>query len=102
VLSAFISGEILGPVSRARLEQKRWQSAAKMGYNRRMSPHDIAAQNDGKVDLLQKTVAYYRWSLEHYEEFARTERKPRSKRQLEQRLKSVLQEIADLKRHPVA
>lgn len=67
-----------------------------------MSPHDISTQNDPKVELLKKTVAYYQWSLQHYEEFARTERKPRTKRQLEQRLKTVQQEIEELKLHPVA
>jgi len=67
-----------------------------------MSLHDVSMQNDPKAELLKKTVAYYRWSIDNYEEFARTERKPRTKRQLEQRLKTVLQEIADLKLHPVA
>ena len=67
-----------------------------------MSPHDIYIQNNQKVELLKKTVAFYQWSLEHYEEFARTERKPRTKRQLEQRLKTVLQEIETLGLHPVA
>jgi hypothetical protein len=67
-----------------------------------MSLHDISTQNDQKVELLKKTVAFYQWSLEHYEEFARTERKPRTKRQLEQRLKTVLEEIETLELHPVA
>jgi len=67
-----------------------------------MSPNDIPDQNTQNVELLKKTVAYYRWSIDNYEEFARTERKPRTKRQLEQRLKTVLQEIEALKLHPVA
>jgi hypothetical protein len=67
-----------------------------------MSLNDISAPSNPKVDLLRKTVAFYRWSIEHYEEFARTERKPRTKRQLEQRLKTVLQEIDDLGPHAVA
>ena len=73
-----------------------------IGYNKCMSSYDTSTQNDQKVELLKKTVAFYQWSLAHYEEFARTERKPRTKRQLEQRLKTVLEEIQSLELHPVA
>jgi len=67
-----------------------------------MSASDISTRNHQKVELLQKTAAFYRWSIEHYQEFARTERKPRTKRQLEQRLQTILQEIAALRFTPVA
>ena len=59
-------------------------------------------QNNQKLELLRKTANFYRWSIENYGEFARTERKPRTKRQLEQRLQVILQEIEGLKTNPVA
>ena len=67
-----------------------------------MSTHDTFIQNSRNTELLRKTAEFYRWSLTHYEEFARTERKPRTKRQLEQRLQAILQEIEALKLNPVA
>ena len=67
-----------------------------------MSTHDIFTQNSQNAELLRKTADYYRWSITHYEEFAKTERKPRTKRQLEQRLQAILQEIEVLKLNPVA
>jgi hypothetical protein len=56
---------------------------------------------DQKVDLLNKTADFYRRSIADYWAFAKTERKPRTKKQLEQRLQSILQEIESLK-HPMA
>jgi len=41
---------------------------------------------DPKIELLNKTADFYRRSLADYPQFARTERKPRTKKQLEQRL----------------
>jgi len=66
-----------------------------------MSTHDISAQNQ-KVELLKKTADFYRWSIENYGDFARTERKPRTKRQLEHRLQAILTEIEALKLDPIA
>ena len=63
---------------------------------------DISVQSNQKVELLQKTATFYRYSIENYKEFTRTERKPRSKKQLEQRLQTILQEIEALKFNPVA
>lgn len=67
-----------------------------------MSNHDTFAHNDQKADLLNKTADFYRWSIANYWDFARTERKPRTKKQLEQRLQTILQEIEALKINPVA
>jgi len=67
-----------------------------------MSNHDTSAQYDQKVELLNKTANFYRWSIANYGEFARTERKPRTKRQLEHRLQSILEEIEALKVNPTA
>lgn len=67
-----------------------------------MSNHDTFPQNDPKVELLNKTANFYRWSIANYGEFARTERKPRTKRQLEHRLQTILEEIEALKINPVA
>jgi len=47
-------------------------------------------------DLLAKTADFYRRSLANYTEYAKTERKPRTKKQLEARLKVILQEIESL------
>ncbi|HEX2328864.1 MAG TPA: hypothetical protein VHN74_09080 [Candidatus Angelobacter sp.] len=49
-----------------------------------------------KIELLRKTAEFYRRSLADYPEFARTERKPRTKKQLEQRLEMILKEIESL------
>ncbi len=46
-----------------------------------------------KVELLNKTADFYRRSIANYAEFARTEAKPRTKRQLQQRLDTILKEI---------
>lgn len=54
------------------------------------------------MELLKKTAAFYRWSIENYGEFARTERKPRTKRQLQHRLQTILEELDALKLNPVA
>ncbi len=47
-------------------------------------------------DLLARTADFYRRSLANYAEYVKTERKPRTKRQLEARLKVILQEIENL------
>jgi hypothetical protein len=52
---------------------------------------------DPKIELLNKTADFYRRSLADYAQFARTERKPRTKKQLEQRLQTILNEIDLLK-----
>ncbi len=54
-------------------------------------------QNVQKVELLRKTADYYRRSIADYSQFVQTERKPRTKKQLEQRLQTILQEIESLK-----
>jgi hypothetical protein len=51
---------------------------------------------DQNPDLLAKTADFYRRSIENYAEYTKTERKPRTKRQLEARLKVILQEIENL------
>jgi hypothetical protein len=48
---------------------------------------------DPNVSLLSKTADFYRRSIENYTEYTKTERKPRTKRQLQARLKVILQEI---------
>jgi hypothetical protein len=58
--------------------------------------------NAQKVELLRKTADYYRRSIADYSQFVRTERKPRTKKQLEQRLQAILQEIESLTAGPVA
>jgi hypothetical protein len=57
----------------------------------------MSTQDNQKSELLMKTAAFYQRSLEDYASFCRTERKPRTKRQLQQRLDSILQEIETLK-----
>jgi hypothetical protein len=57
--------------------------------------------NDQKIELLNKTVDFYRRSLADYPQFARTERKPRTKKQLQDRLQTILNEIESLKLRPV-
>jgi hypothetical protein len=54
-----------------------------------------------KVELLKKTADYYRRAIADYAHFAKTERKPRTKKQLERRLEMILQEIDSLQRDPV-
>jgi hypothetical protein len=48
---------------------------------------------DANISLLSKTADFYRNAIENYTEYAKTERKPRSKRQLQARLKTILQEL---------
>jgi hypothetical protein len=50
--------------------------------------------------MLNKTVDFYRRSLADYAQFTRTEAKPRTKKQLEQRLQTILKEIDALKLNP--
>jgi len=54
-----------------------------------------------KAELLMKTADYYRRAIADYAHFAQTERKPRTKKQLERRLEMILQEIDSLQRDPV-
>jgi hypothetical protein len=54
-----------------------------------------------KAELLRKTADYYRRAIADYASFAQTERKPRTKKQLERRLEMILQEIDSLQRDPV-
>lgn len=57
----------------------------------------MSTPNDQKLDLLNKTADFYRRSLADYAQFARTELKPRTRKQLEQRLQTILREIDSLK-----
>lgn len=50
--------------------------------------------------MLQKTADYYRRSLADYGQFVKGESKPRTKKQLEQRLQTILKEIDSLKHEP--
>jgi hypothetical protein len=61
----------------------------------------MSTQNIQKVELLRKTADYYRRAITDYAHFAQTERKPRTKKQLERRLEMILQEIDSLQRDPV-
>ena len=47
--------------------------------------------------MLGKTADFYRRSIANYPEFVKTERKPRTKKQLEARLQMILDEIDSLK-----
>jgi hypothetical protein len=51
---------------------------------------------DPKLELLNKTADFYRRSLADYRQFAKTESKPRTKKQLERRLQTILEEIDSL------
>jgi len=53
----------------------------------------IEQKNDQKAELLNKTADFYRRSIANYVQFSKTERKPRTKKQLEQRLATILSEI---------
>lgn len=53
----------------------------------------MSSQVDPNVSLLSKTADFYRRSIENYPEYTKTERKPRTKRQLQARLKVILQEL---------
>jgi hypothetical protein len=61
----------------------------------------MSSQNDQKMELLGKTADFYRRSIADYAQFTKTERKPRTKKQLELRLQTILQEIESLKPKPV-
>jgi hypothetical protein len=60
----------------------------------------MPTQNDQKIELLTKTADFYRRSLADYAQFVRTETKPRTKKQLENRLQTILKEIDTLKVNP--
>jgi len=60
----------------------------------------MAINIDSKIELLNKTADFYRRSLADYPQFARMERKPRTRKQLEQRLQMILKEIDSLKLKP--
>ncbi len=62
----------------------------------------MSTENDSKADLLVKTADFYRRSIANYGQFTRTERKPRTKRQLEQRLQTILKELDSLSVKPVS
>ena len=55
---------------------------------------------DPKIELLNKTADFYRRSLADYAQFVRTEKKPRTRKQLEQRLQTILKEIDSLMLKP--
>jgi hypothetical protein len=57
----------------------------------------MSTSNDEKAELLGKTVEFYRRSIANYTQFVKTEKKPRTKKQLEQRLQTVLKELEALK-----
>jgi hypothetical protein len=57
----------------------------------------MSIQDNQKLEILNKTADFYRRSLADYAQFARTEIKPRTKKQLEQRLTTILKEIDALK-----
>ena len=61
----------------------------------------MSTPNVQKVELLMKTADYYRRSIADYKQFAQTERKPRTKKQLERRLEQILKELESLKPGPV-
>ena len=56
----------------------------------------MATSVDPKIQLLNKTADFYRRSLADYPEFVKTENKPRTRRQLEKRLQTILSEIESL------
>jgi hypothetical protein len=56
----------------------------------------MATNIDPKIELLNKTAEFYRRSLADYAQFVRTEKKPRSRKQLESRLQTILKEIESL------
>jgi hypothetical protein len=62
----------------------------------------MSTQSNPKGELLHKTADFYRRSIADYAQFTRTERKPRTKKQLEMRLKAILLEIENLNSKPVS
>ena len=61
----------------------------------------MSTPDDQKIELLNKTADFYRRSLADYAGFSKTETKPRTKKQLENRLQTILKEIDMLKVKPV-
>lgn len=55
-----------------------------------------------KSEMLNRTAEFYRRSIADYSGFVKTERKPRTKKQLEARLKTILHEIESLGVEPIA
>jgi hypothetical protein len=64
----------------------------------------MPTKNDAitKGEMLNRTAEFYRRSIADYSGFVKTERKPRTKKQLEARLKTILEEIEALESKPVA
>lgn len=62
----------------------------------------MSTQSNPKGELLHKTADFYRRSIADYAQFTRTERKPRTKKQLEMRLKAILLEIENLNSKPTS
>jgi hypothetical protein len=62
----------------------------------------MSISRNEQVALLLKTADFYRRSLADYAQFARSEAKPRTKKQLELRLQTILKEINDLNGKPAA
>jgi len=62
----------------------------------------MSTQSNPKGELLSKTADFYRRSIADYAQFTRTERKPRTKKQLEMRLKAILLEIENLDSKPTS
>jgi len=62
----------------------------------------MSTQSNPKGELLSKTADFYRRSIADYAQFTRTERKPRTKKQLEMRLKTILLEIENLDSKPTS
>jgi hypothetical protein len=56
----------------------------------------MATSVNPKIELLNKTAEFYRRSLADYREFVKTENKPRTRKQLEKRLQTILNEIESL------
>ena len=63
-----------------------------------MPTKDVVA----KSEMLNRTAEFYRRSIADYSGFVKTERKPRTKKQLEARLKTILHEIESLGVEPIA
>ena len=61
----------------------------------------MSTNTDPKLELLNKTADFYRHSIANYTQFTKTEKKPRTKKQLEQRLQTILKEIDSFTIKPV-
>jgi hypothetical protein len=57
----------------------------------------MSTSNDQKAELLGKTIEFYRRSIANYTQFVKTEKKPRTKKQLEQRMQAIMKELEALK-----